>query len=269
MEGRKMTMGVLDDLIKIKTAKQEDDLLKLLDEIPIYEKLSVDKNLADLKNSDVTRKRCPLLAGFKDGKLYEILLADLAANVYLQIENRIPDVLMSAVNFSAKQERQKEVLKHGITRIEYRDITEYDHDELSALVAGVFTKREGTACTIAIVVKMPDGYVMYHGCYMGDKTEKDGTVKNNPIIIRGSKGIFTMNNYSMLGNNAYRFGTYSCMNGTYDVMLGMEGELYLMNGEQPMVYELSHALMNRIHMAKSDPRLFAEAITIALESVVE
>lgn len=262
-------MSVLDDLIKIKTAKQEDDLLKLLDEIPVYEKLSVDETLADLKNSDVTRKRCPLLAGFKDGKLYETLLADLAANVYLQIENRIPDVLMNAATFNAKQEKQKEVLKHGITHVEYRDIVEYDHDEIGSLVAGVFTKREGTACTIAIVVKMPDGYVMYHGCYISDTVEKDSTVKNNPIIIRGSKGIFTMNNYSMLGNNAYRFGTYSCANGTYDIMLGMEGELYMMNGDQPIVYELPRALMNRIHMAKSDPQLFAEAITNALESVAE
>lgn len=261
-------MGVLDDLIKIKTAKQEDDLLKLLDEIPVYEKLSVDPMLADLKNSDITRKRCPLLAGFKDGNLYETLLADLAANVYLQIENRIPDVLMNEVGLSEKQEKQKEVLKNGISRIEYRDIMEYDHDEMGKLVAAVFTKREGLICTVAIVVKIPDGYVMYHGCYTTDTEEENNVIMKHPIIVRGAGGIFSMNNYSMLGNNAYRFGTYSYDSGTYDVMLGMEGELYLMNGEQPIVYKLPHALMNRIYMAKSDPYLFAEAITNALESVV-
>ena len=63
-------MSILDDLIRVKTNQQDDDLLKMLDEIPVYEKLSVDEKLMDLKNSEVTRKKCPLLAGFADGKLY-------------------------------------------------------------------------------------------------------------------------------------------------------------------------------------------------------
>lgn len=52
-------MGVLDDLIKIKSVKQEDDLLKLLDEISIYEKLSANEAFKDLKTSKITREKMP------------------------------------------------------------------------------------------------------------------------------------------------------------------------------------------------------------------
>ena len=48
-------MSILDDLIRVKTNQQDDDLLKMLDEIPVYEKLSVDEKLKDLKNSEICR----------------------------------------------------------------------------------------------------------------------------------------------------------------------------------------------------------------------
>lgn len=261
-------MGVLDDLIKIKTAKQEDDLLKLLDEIIIYDKLSANPELADLKKSEITRKKCPLLAGYKDGKLYETLLADLAANVYLQIENQIPDILLGTLELSTRQEKQKEVLKKGITHINYRTITEYDHEEMGSLVVAVFTKKENTSNTVAIITKTSDGYVMYHGSYIKDITDAVAALKSEPIIVSGESGIFAMESYSVLGNNGYRFGTYTGKNGKYDVMLGTDYELYLMDKGQAFVYQLPPNKKNKIYMSKRDAQLFAEAVTEAIESVV-
>lgn len=262
-------MGVLDDLIKIKTARQEDDLLKLLDEIPVYEKLSVNPQFADLKNSEVTRSKCPLLAGFKDGNLYETLLADLAANVYLQIENAIPDVLRIMTDLSPRQEKQKEALQKGITRIEYREIMEYDHEQMKSMVIGVFTKKESKETIIAIITKTSDGYVMYHGTYTEDASGKRVSIKSESTVVETKKGVFIMDSYSVLGNNSYPFGRYSRPAGSYTVMLGERHELYLIKGEQPFVYNLDKYLSNKIYFSKNDAQMFAEAVAEAIESVVE
>ena len=95
-------MGVLDDLIKIKKVKKTDDLLKMIDEVSVYEKLAIDENLKDLSTSAITRAKCPLLAAFIDGKYYETILAELVSNIYLQIEGRIPDILFRVVNRDRK-----------------------------------------------------------------------------------------------------------------------------------------------------------------------
>ena len=262
-------MNVLDDLIKIKTNKQDDDLLKMLDEIPVYEKLSVDEKFKDLKHSEITRKKCPLLAGFTDGKVYETVLADLAANVYLQIEGNIPLVLQSAAEFTVKKQKQLEILRTGIARVEYRDLLEYDHLTMKAFLTAVFLKKHNGVNIVAIIVRRQGGYVMYHGTYITDEKGKDRAERFEPIMIKGKKGILTMESYSMLGNNGYPFARYLTGEVHYDVMVGPDSELYLMNGVNISTYEISGEDKNTLNMAKKDPISFAKEITAIIEKVVK
>lgn len=261
-------MSILNDLIKIKTNKQDDDLINMIDEVPVYEKLSVDEKLRDLKTSTITRSKCPMLAGFIDGNLYETLLADLVSNIYLQIEGRIPNILLSAAERTMKQQKQMEVLKMGIAHVHYSDLTEYNHELMKELVAAVFTKQEQNYTIAAIIVKEPDGYTMYHGTYSTD-TGKCDKIINMPIVVRGKSGIFTMNTYSVMGNNGYRFGLYMNENISYDIMIGIDNELYLMNGNIVVsVHSMSREDRNALNMVKKDPKEFAEKITSIIESVV-
>lgn len=258
----------MDDLIRIKSSAQEDDLIKILDEITIYEKLSVDEKLKDLKSSDVTRKKCPLLAAFTDGKIYETILAELAANVYLQVEGQIPDVLMAVVEISPKWQKQKEALQSGITRVEYRDLMEYCHETMKDSLAAVFTKRENNVSTAVIIVKEPNSYTMYHGNYMEINEKVTVANKAKPIVVRGKRGIFVMDNYSVLGNNGYRFARYTARDITYDVLIGPDDILYLVNKNNTLSHMISHEEKNAIAMAKKDPDMFADLVTSIIESVV-
>lgn len=263
-------MSILDDLIRVKTNQQDDDLLKMLDEIPVYEKLSVDEKLKDLKNSEITRAKCPLLAGFIDGNLYETVLADLVSNVYIQVEGHAPAVLETAAEKTLKQQRQFEILQKGVAHVEYLGLEHYDHEIMKDMVTAVFTKEYDSTVTAVIIIKEPDGYTMYHGTYANDKRENVSadTGINNPIIVKGQHGIFTMNTYSILGNNGYRFGCYAMSNIAYDVMIGPNGLLYLLAGDLPVIHEIPWEDRNSLNLVKKDPKEFAAVVTGIIESVV-
>lgn len=261
-------MSALNDLIRIKTSKQEDDLLKMLDEIPVYEKLSADEKLRDLTKSEVTRKKCPLLAAFADGKLYETILAELVSNIYLQIEGNIPNILITATDKTPKQQKQMEILQNGIVRVEYRDLTEYDHESMKDLLAAVFTKNIQDAVTAVLIVRESRGYKMYHGTYTAKDANKSDKSVSTPLIVKGKHGVFIMNSYSVLGNNGYRFGSYKDQYATYDVMIGPDGILYLINGDSVIPYSIPTHEQNILNMAKKDPQEFAEMVTSIIESVV-
>lgn len=261
--------SILDDLIRIKSSKQEDDLLKLLDEIPVYEKLSADEKLKDLRHSEITRKKCPMLAGFIDGNMYERTLADLAANVYLQIEGAIPAILQTVAIKTLKQQKQMEVLQSGIAQVEYRELTEYDHEEMKDMVAAVFTKKQQDVTIAVVIVRAPNGYTMYHGTYSTGKAGGEAKSIYVPLAVKGEHGILTMESYSVLGNNGYTFAIYRNSQSVYDVMIGPSNELYLMQGGNAVItYPIPWEEVNALHMAKKDPQAFAELVTSIIESVV-
>ena len=56
-------MSSIETLIRIKKQAQTDDLVRLLDEVADYEKLSKAEAFRDLRTSEVAKKKLPLLAG--------------------------------------------------------------------------------------------------------------------------------------------------------------------------------------------------------------
>ena len=262
-------MSILNDLIKVKTSTQEDDLLKMLDEMSVYEKLSVNEEFKDMKSSEVVRKRCPMLAAFVDGGPYETVLADLVANIYLQIEGYVPEVLHSTIERTPKQQKQFEILQKGIARISYWELANYNHETMSDCVAAVFTKKDGKLVTAVVIVRSSFGYEMYHGTYTTDEQMETAMSKLKPVVVKNDKGSFVMNTYSILGNNGYRFGTYTNPRVSYDVMVGPYGELFLMSGNQIAVRcFIPHKEQNRLNMEKNDPKGFAWTLLSYIESVV-
>lgn len=262
-------MSILNDLIRIKTSAQEDDLIKMLDEIPVYEKLSVNEQFKDLKSSEIARRKCPMLAAFVDGKIYETILADLVANIYLQIEGNIPGILNTVLQKTPKQQKQFEILQTGIARVRYWDLAEYNHELMMTNMVAVFTKKEGSIVTAAIIVRSSSGYEMYHGSYTVNGNNEPDVDEIKPVIVRGEKGSFIMNTYSVLGNNGYRFGTYSNERISYDVMIGPDGDLFLMAGKQTAAnYMIPYEERNALNIAKKDPADFARVILSIIESVV-
>lgn len=262
-------MSILNDLIRIKTSAQEDDLIKMLDEVPVYEKLSVNEQFKDLKSSEITRTKCPMLAAFVDNQPYETILADLVANIYLQIEGHIPDIFNAVIERTPKQQKQFEILQQGLVRVEYEELIEYDHETMEEHVAAVFTKRNKSSAIVVIIVRNHDGYKMYHGSYMSDGNDQITIKMLSPIMARGNKGVFVMEIYSMLGNNAYPFGRYSDENHSYDIMISLDGELFLVDEEEKVSnYTIPHEEHNKLNMAKKDPEDYAKTVLSIIESVV-
>ena len=61
-------MSSIETLIRIKKQAQTDDLVRLLDEVADYEKLSKAAAFRDLRTSEVAKKKLPLLAGAYAGE---------------------------------------------------------------------------------------------------------------------------------------------------------------------------------------------------------
>lgn len=261
-------MNILDDLIRMKTNAQEDDMLRMFDEVQIYEKLSVDEKLRNIKTSEITRKKCPLLAGFVDGRLYETVLAELIRNIYLNIEEQAPEILMTAYEKTIKQQKQFEVLGKSIAHVEYESLEEYDHTSMKDSLVAIFTEKSQNIMTAVLIAKNGKDYIMYHGTYEEKGSKGKGRSKIDPIIVKGKKGIFKMDTYSVLGNNGYRFGTYQGKNYLYDVMIGPDSTLYLVNGKQIMTNKISEEDNNLLNMVKKNPKEFAEQIMSVIESAV-
>lgn len=264
-------MSVLDDLIQIKKMSQKDDLIKILEEVDTYEKLSADKALRDLSTSEITRKKCPLLAGMADGNAYEQILGDLAANVYLQVEGRIPEILRHGEEMKEKQKRQLSILQSSVVEVEYSDLSLYVHASMKDQVVAVFTSKcPHTSSAIAVIIVKTDfSYIMYHGIYETDITESDAKVGAlSPVQIKGKKGILTLYTYSMLGNNAYPFAQYADEKGAYQVMLSLDGVLYLIkDGDVSFEHVLTLEEKNELAAAKEAKTTFSEAVLGLIENI--
>lgn len=264
-------MSVLDDLIQIKKMSQKDDLIKILEEVDTYEKLSADKALQDLSASEITRKKCPLLAGIADGNVYEQILGDLAANVYLQVEGRIPEILRHGGEMKEKQKRQLNILQSSVAEVEYRDLSLYVHASMKDQVVAVFVSEcPHTSSAIAVIIVKTDfSYIMYHGIYETDTKESDVKVGDlSPVQTKGKKGILTLYTYSMLGNNAYPFARYADEKGAYQVMLSLDGILYLTkDGVVSFEHVLTLEEKNELAAAKETKTIFSEAVLGLIENV--
>ena len=259
-------MSAIETLIKVKKQSKTDDLVRLLDEVTIYEKLAKSEAFRDLKTSQPARKKCPLLASAYDGDLYAMSLLTLAGHVIAHLESVVPHVLTEPMAGLSQRERQKmELMQNQVICVSYDSLTAYDHKTMAEHVVAVYTSERETETAILIVVRNNNAYVIYQGYY------KEQSIVNNQkdyqpyVETRGQKSL-VISNYSIQGNNAYPFGQYVTGEHTYSVMLPNHETLWAFKDiDHPMVIPLSIGDRNQLTMTKQSIKTFTATLFDILE----
>ena len=135
-------MSSIETLIRIKKQAQTDDLVRLLDEVADYEKLSKAEAFRDLRTSEVAKKKLPLLAGAYAGEEYSLALLTLAGHVVSHLEGAVPRVLTEPMeNLTSRQIVRMELMQKQIIQVTYDSLNTYVHDEEKEHVVAVYTSR--------------------------------------------------------------------------------------------------------------------------------
>ena len=260
-------MSALETLIKVKKQCQNDDLIRILDEVTIYEKLSKSKTLRDLKTAQATRKKCPLLASAYDGDLYALSLMTLAGHIVAHLESVVPSVLIQPKqDLSPRELHRLEIMQDQIISVTYAPLREYDHNTMESNVIAVYTSEQENATAILIIVRVHSTYSIYQGYY----NEQNGcdVIAQQPYVETRKNGSLCITRYSIQGNNAFPFGTYRTVNHTYSVMLPDHETLWVFEDmNHPQEIHLSLGDRNQLAFAKQHVETFASALLDILERV--
>lgn len=259
-------MSAIEALIKVKKQQQTDDLIRILDEVTIYEKLAKSKTLQDLKTSQATRKKCPLLAAAYDGDIYALSLTTLAGHIIAHLENIVPSVLTQPKQqLSPRELRRIEIMQNQIIPVTYASLQEYDHKTMESQVVAVYTTERETETAILIVVKVKNTYSIYQGYYK-ERGVIETSETHQPYIETRPHGSLCIAQYSVQGNNAFPFATYHTKQKTYSVMLPDHETLWVFEDiNHPQTIVLSLGDRNALAFAKQRVETFAATILDILE----
>lgn len=261
-------MSALDTLIKVKKQLRNDDLIRILDEVTIYEKLSKSKALRDIKTASATRKKCPLLAAAYDGDLYALALTIVAGHIIAHLEQTILPIFIEAqLGLSPRERHRLEIMQNQIIPVTYASLMEYDHKTMESNVLAVYATEQETETSIVIIVRNKNEYVFYQG-YFDKKEDLEVSDTNQPYVETREHGSLCIAQYSIQGNNAFPFATYQRGSKTYSVMLPNHETLWVFEDiEHPQEVHLSLGERNQLGFAKQHVETFASAILDILERV--
>lgn len=259
-------MSSIEALIKVKKHAKTDDLVRLLDEVTIYEKLAKSKAFRDLNTSQPARKKCPLLASAYDGDLYAMSLVTVAGHVIAHLDNIVPQVLTEPMaGLSQREHRKMEVMQNQIIHVRYDFLTAYDHKTMEKQVVAVYTSERETETAILIIVRNDNEYVIYQGYYKEQQIVKNQKQHQPYVETRGQKSL-VISNYSIQGNNAYPFGQYITAENTYSVMLPNHEAIWVFKDiDHPIVIPLSIGDRNQLTMTKQSIQTFTATLFDILE----
>ena len=86
-------MSAIENLIQIKKQCKNDDIVRIMDEVTDYEKLSRSPVFRDLRTSKPAQKKLPLLSSAYQGDLYALSLLTLGGNIIAHLTDQVPRVL--------------------------------------------------------------------------------------------------------------------------------------------------------------------------------
>lgn len=267
-------MSSIETLIRIKKQAQTDDLVRLLDEVADYEKLSKAKAFRDLRTSEVAKKKLPLLAGAYAGEEYSLALLTLAGHVVSHLEGAVPRVLTEPMeNLTSRQIIRMELMQKQIIQVTYDSLNTYVHDEEKEHVVAVYTsRRDGGQMAALIVVREGNRYRIYQGYYTEGKEEKavSELPKQEPYVGEQGDCRVAVNTYSVQGNNGYPFGTVRIKDRLYSIMQPSFDCLWLISesGETTEI-RLSMEERNSLNMGKAQVETFADALASIIEHAKE
>lgn len=260
-------MSAIEALIKTKKQGTNDDLIKFLDELILYEKLAKSETFRDLRTSTAAQKKLPLLSGAYTGNLYSVSLCQMVVNILNHLDGDAPDIVKDPiVAMTEKDLRRLEILQRSVIRVSYRALNEYDHERQKDHVVGIFTTNTSDnedQVSILIVVKENEKYFIYQGFYQNTDSDM-GTMQIKSDVYRKTEGTdrLEIQTYSLQGNNAYPFGVFYHGNNKYQVMMPYHDliRLTLINGEDRIKIPLTTSDINRMNMSKTEIQTFSECL---------
>lgn len=263
-------MSVIENLIQIKKQSTNDDIVKMMDEVADYEKLSRSELFRDLTTSKVAQKKLPLLAKAYAGDLYALSLSTLAGHIIAHLEDRIPDVLEKPMETLSEQDMKRmELMNKSLIPVFYRGLLEYD-DSMEDQVVAVYSSEHpnGSAALMIIVrdkdiVWGEDTYNVYQGYYHPGKKEEQqhGSHQQLNVYDFEEEGDhFSFTTYSLLGNNRYPFGEIRLADGRrYPVSMDYQG-LYLETEEKEKPIWIRMEQRNTLNLCKTDPEKLGKTL---------
>lgn len=208
---------MIEQLIKMKKQEQKNDVIRMIDEFILYEKLSGIKALGDIKDSVALQKKLPLLANLLKGDFYSLSLAIIVRDILEQLDYELPSAIYEyLVDIPERTMKQLHLAGESSVDVTFANIIEYRHKNDKDKVVGVFTNAQEDyidSHRIVIIVQQPHKkYIIYQGSYedTGDEEEDIENIVSDiePYTIELDKGELEIKAYSIQGNNSHPFATY-------------------------------------------------------------
>lgn len=259
-------MSAIENLIRIKKQSKNDDIVKMMDEVADYEKLSRSELFRDLTTSKAAQKKLPLLAKAYAGDLYALSLSTLAGHIIAHLEDRIPEVLEKPMEtLSERDMKRMELMNKSLIPVFYRGLLEYEDNMEDRVVAVYSSERPNGSVALMIIVRDGDTYDVYQGYYRPGKKEEQqyGSHQKLKVYDFEEEGDhFSFTTYSLLGNNCYPFGEIRLTDGRRCPVSMDYQALYLETEEEekPIRISLQMEQRNTLNLCKTDPEKFGKTL---------
>lgn len=209
-------MSLIDQLIQMKKSEKENDIIKMIDEFTLYNKLSSVKALGGIEDSPAMQKKLPYMTKFIEGNFYQLSLAITAIHILTHLEYNLPPTIQEKIeNIPERTKKQLTLVSKSSVQPTFQELMQYDHKTESDFVVGVYTKEVNNETKI-IIITNPSGnrYVIYQGDYIETEDKElrarnKSTLKHKDYLTKLNKGTLSIGNYSMAGNNHYPFAEYN------------------------------------------------------------
>lgn len=273
-------MSLIEQLIQMKRSEEENDIIKMIDEFTLYEKLSTVKALGDIKDSEALQKRLPYMTRFIHGDFYQVSLAIMANHILNHMEYESPELIQKTIaNIPERTMKQLTLASASTVKPTFQELMEYDHETEEEFIVGVYTNEIDNETKI-IIITNPSGkeYIIYQGSYVqidGENLRKrnQSTIDHKDYIQKLNNGILSIGNYSMAGNNHYPFAEYIKEGITYYLSMPTQSILQLSTREnlaweefidehhkREIIY-LTHEETNQIGLSRQDIDGFSQVIS--------
>lgn len=240
-------MSMIDQLIQMKRAKKDNDIVAMLDEFTLYDKLSDIKALGDIDNSPALQKKLPHLTKLIKGDFYNLSLAIVARDILTHLNYEIPSAIYNHMaDIPERTKKRLTLVGDSTVQAEYRELREYHQETNKNKVIGVYTNNveDSDMVRIIIIVNQRDEiYTIYQGSYEeidGEVCEKESRMNQqiSSYIEKVKHGTIIIPNYSIQGNNSYPFAQYKNQEGFYYISIPDRKHLAL-SKDAPAYWDVS------------------------------
>lgn len=254
-------MNSIELLIKMKKEQGSDDLIQIFDELVKYEKLAKTPAFADIKKNQAVQKKLPLLTRVVNNDLYALSLLHIANYVLIEMGEELPGMLPQVfAEITDRSARKLRIIEHSIVKVSYEDLYEFnDNMKDTVLLTFVDNERKKNR-SVSIITKQDDEYVVYQGRIQVESQSKAEVKTITLPVFEGTsdKIVVSINTMSILGNNAYPFGTVSTMKEDkeyiYSLLMPSHDKLWLLNDKNIVEhsYDMSTDEVNELNFIKTD-----------------